>query len=184
MFSPMTPAQCRAARALLDVTQPQLAVMSGLGLSTVVDFERQRRAVSTEAAEAMQNALERAGIAFRKGAVEMAFPAGLSAPDNPFSRIHTGQKLRGKSRLASAQIRAGRALVRWTVTDLARETALGVNTIRRAELSDAQTAALTAANELAIRRALETAGVVFIEENGGGAGVRLRERQSAKSRAK
>jgi hypothetical protein len=67
--------------------------------------------------------------------------------------------------------------------DLARATALGVNTIRRAELADAQTP-LTAANELAIRRALETAGVVFIEENGGGPGVRLRERRSAKSRAK
>jgi transcriptional regulator with XRE-family HTH domain len=176
----MTPAQCRAARALLDVTQPQLAVMSGLGLSTVVDFERQRRAVSTEAAVAMQNALERAGIAFRKGAVEMAFPAGLSAPDNLFSRIHTGQKPRGKSRLASAQIRAGRALVRWTVTDLARETALGVNTIRRAENSDAQTG-LTAANESAIRTALETAGVVFIEEDGGGPGVRLRDRRDNKT---
>jgi hypothetical protein len=35
---------------------------------------------------------------------------------------------------------------------------------------------LTAANELAVRRALEAAGVEFIDENGGGAGVRLRER--------
>jgi hypothetical protein len=33
---------------------------------------------------------------------------------------------------------------------------------------------LTAANELAIRRALESAGVEFIDENGGGAGVRLK----------
>jgi hypothetical protein len=34
---------------------------------------------------------------------------------------------------------------------------------------------LTAANELAIRRALENGGVEFIDENGGGAGVRLRK---------
>ena len=34
---------------------------------------------------------------------------------------------------------------------------------------------LTAANELAIRRALEAAGVEFIDENGGGPGVRLRK---------
>jgi hypothetical protein len=34
---------------------------------------------------------------------------------------------------------------------------------------------LTAANDLAIRRTLESAGVEFIDENGGGAGVRLRK---------
>ena len=39
---------------------------------------------------------------------------------------------------------------------------------------------LTAANELAIRRALELAGVEFIDENGGGAGVRQRIRQRAR----
>ena len=58
--------------------------------------------------------------------------------------------------------------------DLARESALGANTIRRAEVADGPTA-LTASNELAVRRALEAAGVEFIDENGGGAGVRLRK---------
>lgn len=53
---------------------------------------------------------------------------------------------------------------------------LGVNTIRRAEMMDGVTA-LTAANELAIRRVFEAAGVEFIEENGGGPGVRLRKPQ-------
>jgi len=41
---------------------------------------------------------------------------------------------------------------------------------------------MTAANNLAVRRALEAAGVVFIEENGGGAGVRFRHRSSSKGR--
>ena len=36
---------------------------------------------------------------------------------------------------------------------------------------------MTAANDLAIRRAQEAAGVEFIDENGGGPGVRLRKRQ-------
>jgi len=76
--------------------------------------------------------------------------------------------------LTSAQIRAARALVRWRAQDLARAAAIGVATIRRAELTDNETS-LTAANDLAIRRALEAAGVEFIEENGGGAGVRLRK---------
>jgi hypothetical protein len=40
---------------------------------------------------------------------------------------------------------------------------------------------MTIANNLAVRRALEAAGVEFIDENGGGPGVRLRKRQRAKS---
>ena len=39
---------------------------------------------------------------------------------------------------------------------------------------------MTAANDLAIRRALEATSVEFIDENGGGPGVRLRNRQRAK----
>jgi hypothetical protein len=76
--------------------------------------------------------------------------------------------------LSSAQIRAARALLRWSAADLAREASLGVNTIRRAEVSEEGTS-LTAANDLAVRRALEAAGVEFIDENGGGPGVRLRK---------
>ena len=49
-------------------------------------------------------------------------------------------------------------------------------TIRRAEVRGGETA-MTAANELAVRRALEAAGVEFIDENGGGPGVRLRKRK-------
>ena len=39
---------------------------------------------------------------------------------------------------------------------------------------------MTAANDLAVRRALEMAGVEFIDENGGGPGVRLRKHQRPK----
>jgi len=42
--------------------------------------------------------------------------------------------------------------------------------------SYASETALTTANDLAISRALESAGVEFIDENGGGPGVRLRKR--------
>jgi hypothetical protein len=87
-----------------------------------------------------------------------------------------------KAALSSAQIRAARALLRWSAADLARQAALGANTIRRAEVAEGRTS-LTAANELAIRRALEAAGVEFIDENGGGAGVRLRKPGKSKPRA-
>jgi hypothetical protein len=40
---------------------------------------------------------------------------------------------------------------------------------------------LTVANDLAVRRALEAAGVEFIDDNGGGPGVRLRQRPRPKT---
>jgi ribosome-binding protein aMBF1 (putative translation factor) len=83
--------------------------------------------------------------------------------------------------LTAGQIRAARAFLRWRAKDLAREAALGVATIRRAELAEVETS-MTMANDLAVRRALEAAGVEFIEENGGGPGVRLQKRSGEKSR--
>jgi hypothetical protein len=83
--------------------------------------------------------------------------------------------------LTSAQMRAARGLIRWSAEDLARQTALSVTTIRRAELTEEETS-MTAANDLAVRRALEAAGVIFIDENDEGPGVRLRKRSKEKSR--
>jgi transcriptional regulator with XRE-family HTH domain len=83
--------------------------------------------------------------------------------------------------LTSAQIRAARALLRWSADDLARETTVGVTTIRRAELRESETS-MTTANDLAVRRALESGGVEFIDENGGGPGVRLRKLAQRKQR--
>ena len=83
--------------------------------------------------------------------------------------------------ISSSQIRAARALLKWSAQDLASASALGVNTIRRAEVAEAEIA-LTAANSLAVRNALETAGVEFIDENGGGPGVRLRKPSKGKTR--
>jgi hypothetical protein len=40
---------------------------------------------------------------------------------------------------------------------------------------------MTAANDAAIRAALEAAGVEFIDENGGGPGVRLQKPSKSKS---
>jgi transcriptional regulator with XRE-family HTH domain len=60
----MTPAQCRAARALLGITQTKLARLAELGLSTIVDFERDRRQISADAAIGIRMALELAGVEF------------------------------------------------------------------------------------------------------------------------
>lgn len=75
--------------------------------------------------------------------------------------------------LTSDQIRAARALIRWSAEDLARESGVGLSTIRRMEVAEGVPAA-SARNLAAIQEALENAGVQFIPRNGGGAGVRLR----------
>jgi transcriptional regulator with XRE-family HTH domain len=73
--------------------------------------------------------------------------------------------------MTSAQIRAARALLGWTVRDLAEAAKVHRNTITRAETDATGPGYATAA----IRAALEAAGVEFIPENGGGPGVRLRK---------
>jgi hypothetical protein len=78
------------------------------------------------------------------------------------------------TRLTPPQIRAARALIRWSAEELAHQSALGLATIKRAELAEHETS-MTPANDLAVRRALEGAGVEFIDENGGGPGVRLKK---------
>jgi hypothetical protein len=86
----------------------------------------------------------------------------------------TVKKSTAAPRLTSAQVRAARALLRWSAADLAANSQVGVATIRRVEVIDGELPVI-AANEAALRRALENAGVEFIDENGGGPGVRLRK---------
>lgn len=70
--------------------------------------------------------------------------------------------------MTSAQCRAGRALLGWSAAELAERAGVHRNTVVRLEAGgEAGHAAL------AIRVALEAAGVVLLPENGGGAGVRL-----------
>jgi transcriptional regulator with XRE-family HTH domain len=81
--------------------------------------------------------------------------------------------------LSSELIRAARALLRWEQRDLAGASSVSLATIKRLESKPG----LMAAHEstvTALQKALETAGVEFIDENGGGPGVRLRRRQLKK----
>lgn len=68
------------------------------------------------------------------------------------------------------QCRAARALLDWSTTQLAQAAGVGVNTVNRFERGG--DARLSSVEKL--RTALERAGIVFIPENGGGPGVRLR----------
>ena len=71
--------------------------------------------------------------------------------------------------VTSAQIRAARGLLNWTVRDLAERSGVHRNTVTRIETETTGPGHSVAA----IRAALEAAGVEFIAENGGGAGVRM-----------
>jgi transcriptional regulator with XRE-family HTH domain len=73
------------------------------------------------------------------------------------------------------QITAARALLAWSQDELASAAGISIPTVKRLEAEDGPLGGRkdTAAK---IRSALEVAGVEFIEENGGGPGVRLRRR--------
>jgi transcriptional regulator with XRE-family HTH domain len=79
------------------------------------------------------------------------------------------------SELTSEQIRAARMLLRWEQRDLAEASGISLPSVKRLETQpgplSAQERTLTE-----LRKALEKAGVEFIAENGGGAGVRLAKR--------
>lgn len=60
----ITREQCRAARALLNWSQKDLANAAGIGLSTVARFERGENPPYTSTLETLRAALEAAGIEF------------------------------------------------------------------------------------------------------------------------
>ena len=77
-------------------------------------------------------------------------------------------------KLSSEQIRAARALLRWEQKCLSEAASIPLQTIKRLETKPGALSAY-AATIAAIQRALESAGVEFIAENGGGAGDRLKK---------
>ena len=79
------------------------------------------------------------------------------------------------------QVKAARALLDWSQEELAAAAHLSVPTIKRLE---AQGGHLGGRSETInkIRIAFEKAGIEFIEQNGGGPGVRLRKSIKDESR--
>jgi hypothetical protein len=81
--------------------------------------------------------------------------------------------------LSSELVRAARALLRWEQRDLEAASSVSLPTIKRLESKPGIMAAHPS-TVLALRRAFESAGIEFIDENGGGPGVRLRKRHPKK----
>ncbi|GGD93644.1 transcriptional regulator [Aureimonas endophytica] len=76
--------------------------------------------------------------------------------------------------MTSEQMRAARSLIRWDQKQLAEASKVSVPTIKRLEGIPGPLAAQER-TVAALQSALEAAGVIFIAENGEGAGVRLRK---------
>jgi predicted transcriptional regulator len=71
------------------------------------------------------------------------------------------------------QVKAARSLLGWSQLDLAAASGVSVPTIKRLEAEGGDLGGRASTGD-AIRAALEQAGVIFVEPNGEGAGVRLR----------
>lgn len=72
------------------------------------------------------------------------------------------------------QVKAARALLGWSQDELARSSGVSKPTIARLETADGELGGYAGTRDK-ILAALEAAGVIFIEENGEGPGVRLRK---------
>jgi ribosome-binding protein aMBF1 (putative translation factor) len=78
--------------------------------------------------------------------------------------------------MRAIQLRMARAAVGWGVRELAEKAGVTANTVTRIENgADAKQSTLDR-----LKSALEAAGVEFIDENGGGPGVRMRNQQQQK----
>ena len=77
--------------------------------------------------------------------------------------------------ISPAQCRAARGLLDWSQQELAKKAGVGVVTVRQLEAGTHQPRRATLE---VVRRCLESCGVEFIDENGGGAGVRLAQKQT------
>jgi transcriptional regulator with XRE-family HTH domain len=85
---------------------------------------------------------------------------------------------REKLSISIEQLRAARALLGWSQGQLAKEAGMSLPTVKRVEREGGPRVSEDA--RYVLQRALEAGGVEFIDENGGGPGVRLRKRARAR----
>jgi transcriptional regulator with XRE-family HTH domain len=74
--------------------------------------------------------------------------------------------------VTAAQCRAARGLLDWSQLELASKAGIGIVTVRQLEGGGHEPRRATLH---VVRQCFENAGVEFIDENGGGPGVRLRK---------
>lgn len=89
----ISPAQCRAARGLLDWSQQELADASGVGNTTICNFEGGHASPQPGKLAALRRAFEQAGVAFvdKNGegpGVRLSRGAGMAAESIPLENLN------------------------------------------------------------------------------------------------
>jgi DNA-binding XRE family transcriptional regulator len=101
LIAVISPAQCRAARALLSWTQAELAERASLSRKTVADFEQENRDVHVRTRHDIATTLEKAGVEFLPGGVRMVganrvpTDALAEAPHHPMMQMGAAPQAAG-----------------------------------------------------------------------------------------
>src|SRR5215213_5975645 len=149
----ITPAQCRAARALLGLTQPELGTLSGLSRDVIVRLERGAGSLHYTTPGLVEAALASRGVTLVRD--EMGVGVRLER-DDPVSPDALSKEI-----ISAAQSRAARALLDISTSDLAtrvRMNKLFINALER----DAPK--VDPARLKRVRAHLVVSGIVFTNE--------------------
>jgi transcriptional regulator with XRE-family HTH domain len=92
--NPITPAQCRAARGLIELTQTELAEAAGVSPETLRNFEAGRGQQTRSQVEAIRAAIKSTGIEFTGEGVRRALPP--LEPEKRDYHIASPRSLRGR----------------------------------------------------------------------------------------
>jgi len=112
----MMPAQCRAARALLDWSQQELASAAGVGVVTVRQLEAGAGAPRNATMETLMNTLEAAGVEFLTGngggpGVRLRTVGSCLKQFLAFLKLYERNRLRGLARHANPMPQFGYVFV-------------------------------------------------------------------------
>ena len=187
----MTNDQCRAARAILNLSQPALAKLASVGVNGLQSFETGRKELSTRVMRKLRMALIREGVEFlddengigvrrrrtldeiRQPAVPVALGAETAADRD---RLPTQERP-----IAPRQCRAARGFLSWSQKEAAAELGVGLSMIVGFEN---ETSVPQMRNLCRMRAGFEARGIPF-SDTGGALSVsrvgsdRLRRRRPA-----
>jgi len=160
----LSPDQCRAARGLLGLSQANVAEAAHLTAPTIRGFERHGKAPSYNNLQAIQRALEAAGVVF--------VAAGQGGPgvrlSMPSTAVAGSQPL-----LTPGLCRAGRYMLSLSQQQLAEAAGVARSTVAEFERGAREPATESLA---ALRDALESSGLEFLSaDDANGPGVRTRQ---------
>jgi DNA-binding XRE family transcriptional regulator len=145
----ITPAQCRAARAFLGITQPELAALSELSRDVIVRLERGAPGLHYTTPGKVEAALAARGVTLVRD--DMGSGVRL-ARESPLSREDLAAEI-----MTPTQCRAARALLDLNSRRLAKLAGVDQDVVRQAE----RTGVVTGAVLKRVRATLVVAGIFF-----------------------